>query len=105
MASQTTARCITIQATPVELAAQQWLRVEVQDSGPGVPADIRDRLFEPFVSQGKLGGTGLGLAIARSIVEAHGGTIGLDVRSSNGLPAATNFYFLLPLGNQSVEAC
>ena len=49
---------------------------EVRDTGPGVPDELRDRIFEPFVTgrQGR-GGTGLGLAITRDIVAAHGGTI------------------------------
>jgi two-component system NtrC family sensor kinase len=51
-----------------------WL--EIQDTGPGIPEELRDRLFEPFVTsrQGR-GGTGLGLAITRDIIVAHGGTI------------------------------
>ena len=68
-------------------------RVEVRDTGPGVPAAIREHLFEPFVNHGKPGGTGLGLAIARSIVEAHGGEIGLDAAADGGAA----FYFELPL--------
>lgn len=48
----------------------------VADDGPGVPADLRDRLFEPFVS-GSAGGVGLGLAVSRRIVERHGGTLAL----------------------------
>ncbi len=69
------------------------VRVDVIDTGPGVPAQIRDCLFEPFVSFGKVGGTGLGLAIARGIVEAHGGTMGLDTAVSSG----ADFYLELPL--------
>ncbi|HEY0792033.1 MAG TPA: HAMP domain-containing sensor histidine kinase [Chthoniobacterales bacterium] len=46
----------------------------VEDSGPGIPAELREQVFEPFVSF-RSNGTGLGLAIAREIVEAHGGTI------------------------------
>lgn len=45
------------------------------DTGPGIPKEIRGRIFQPFISHGKASGTGLGLAIARKIVEAHGGTI------------------------------
>ena len=48
--------------------------VSVRDSGPGFPGGIVDQLFEPFFST-KPEGTGMGLAIARSIIEAHGGTL------------------------------
>jgi signal transduction histidine kinase len=48
------------------------LRLHVADTGAGVPAEIRDRLFEPFVT-GRTDGTGLGLSIVREIARAHGG--------------------------------
>jgi len=57
--------------------AGKMVRIHIADTGPGIPAPLRDRLFEPFASQGKIGGTGLGLAIARSIAEAHGGSLTL----------------------------
>ncbi len=88
MAHQSSLRQLTIRAALQE----HQVRVDVMDSGPGVPLEIRERLFEPFVSQGKLGGTGLGLAIARSIIEAHGGIIGLEAHREEG----ADFYFLLP---------
>jgi len=53
------------------------LVLTLADEGPGVPPEIRDRLFEPFVTPGKKGGTGLGLAVARRFVEDHGGTLEL----------------------------
>lgn len=49
--------------------------IRFTDTGPGIPPEILEKLFTPFVT-GKAKGTGLGLAIARKIVEAHGGTIG-----------------------------
>ena len=49
--------------------------IAVGDDGPGIPRDIRATVFEPFVSHGKRNGTGLGLAIAKSVVEAHRGSI------------------------------
>jgi PAS domain S-box-containing protein len=57
------------------LVSREEVRIDIQDSGPGIPDDIRDTLFEPFVTHGKLGGTGLGLAITKRIVEAHHGSI------------------------------
>ena len=56
--------------------------VAVKDSGPGPAEAIRDRLFEPFVSE-KPEGTGLGLFVARQIAEAHQGT--LDWRQADGM--------------------
>jgi C4-dicarboxylate-specific signal transduction histidine kinase len=52
-------------------------RVAISDSGPGLAADLCEKVFEPFVST-KPNGLGLGLAICRSIATAHGGTIGFD---------------------------
>ena len=61
------------------------VRIEVEDSGPGVSPDVRDRLFLPFVTTKEVGqGTGLGLAVCRGIVEAAGGRIELDVNYTEG---------------------
>jgi signal transduction histidine kinase len=64
----------------------------LKDTGPGIPKQIQDTLFEPFVSWGKEHGTGLGLAIARKIVEDHGGDI--EVMSEAGQGA--DFIIRLP---------
>jgi signal transduction histidine kinase len=75
-------------------AVDYQVEICVRDNGPGIPEDIKDRLFEPFVTSGKNGGTGLGLAIAKSIIEAHGGHISCESRPGQGaafhlrLPAA-----------------
>jgi signal transduction histidine kinase len=55
--------------------------VEVSDSGPGVPEEIRDKIFEPFYTskQGE-GGSGLGLAVCFGIIKEHDGRIELDDR-------------------------
>jgi signal transduction histidine kinase len=60
------------------------LAVAVSDDGPGIPAEIRQNLFEPFVTKGKRNGTGLGLAITKKIVEGHGGTISVGESSEGG---------------------
>jgi two-component system nitrogen regulation sensor histidine kinase GlnL len=67
------------------------LRLDVIDDGTGVPATLRDTLFEPLVS-GRAEGTGLGLALAREIAHAHGG----ELRHA-GAPGATTFTLWLPL--------
>ena len=62
----------------IALSAQrhdrQHVRIVVADNGPGIPAESRERVFEPFVSA-KPTGMGLGLAVSRAIAEAHGGTL------------------------------
>lgn len=49
-----------------------WLRIEIEDDGPGVPLNEREHIFEPFVS-GRPDGSGLGLAIVREVASVHGG--------------------------------
>jgi len=65
--------------------------LEVSDTGPGVSAEVRARLFEPFFST-KPRGLGIGLAISRSIVESHGGRIW----AAPNVPKGTVFHFTLP---------
>lgn len=59
------------------------LVVEIEDDGPGVSAELGERIFEPLVS-GRAGGTGLGLALARRIVVAHGGRLELGSVAPDG---------------------
>ena len=65
--------------------------IEVEDSGDGVPREIRERIFEPFFTT-KASGTGLGLPIVHSIITQHGGTIGVE-RSALG---GAKFWLRLP---------
>jgi signal transduction histidine kinase len=56
----------------------------LSDTGPGIPLEIQDKLFEPFVTFGKATGTGLGLAIAKKAAEDHGGTIAVESQPGQG---------------------
>ncbi len=69
-----------------------------EDSGPGVPAEVRDQIFEPFVSSYE--STGLGLSVCRRIVEDHGGRIWLDVDHSPG----ACFSVALPMASSTSPA-
>jgi signal transduction histidine kinase len=68
------------------------LSMRVSDTGPGIPAEVQSRLFQPFVTSGKLNGTGLGLSIVKRFVDDHSGQI--DVTSEPGV--GTSFMVRLP---------
>jgi signal transduction histidine kinase len=68
------------------------LEIRIQDSGPGLPSDQLEKVFEPFYRvedsrSRETGGSGLGLTIARGIAEAHGGELSLRNREGGGLEA------------------
>lgn len=75
------------------LLDNDMIEIAVADIGPGIPADITGRLFEPFVSS-KHDGMGFGLSISRSIIEAHDGQLIAERRPEGG----TIFRFTLPRG-------
>ena len=81
------ARQITILRQRHKLA----LELQVIDDGPGVPAEIQERIFNPLVS-GREGGTGLGLSLAQTFVQYHQGVVEFESR-----PGRTIFRILLPL--------
>ena len=61
------------------------------DTGKGIPEDIRDKLFDSFVTSGKKGGTGLGLAIVKKVIEEHRGRI--EVESEKEVGTTFKIYF------------
>ena len=78
--------------------AVAMIQVEVIDDGPGVPADVMEKMFSPFFTT-KPQGTGLGLAIVRKIVDAHDGRIDVSARPAGG----TRFRVTLPVsGNHEL---
>ena len=79
----------------------EWVRVEIRDTGIGIPAQYVDRVFDRFYqvdgsARRRRGGIGLGLAICKLIVEVHGGHIGVESQEGAG----ANFYFVLPRTDQ-----
>src|SRR5215510_12322432 len=83
---------LTIQAR----AADNGVEMLFEDSGPGIPEEMRNNIFEPFFST-KDGGTGLGLTVSYNIVTSHGGT--LDIMDGHGTGAC--FKLFLPMGENS----
>ena len=67
------------------------IKFSLSDTGGGIPDEIKDRLFDSFVTSGKEGGTGLGLAIVKKVVEEHKGRI--EVESQAGVGTTFNIYF------------
>jgi two-component system NtrC family sensor kinase len=69
------------------------VRLEFEDDGPGIPADVRDRVFEPFYTTKPVGqGTGLGLSLTHGIIERHAGRIWVEAGAGTG----TRFVIELP---------
>ncbi|NVB36636.1 AAA family ATPase [Pseudenhygromyxa sp. WMMC2535] len=75
--------------------AEGWVRIVVEDSGPGIPPDVLPHIFDPFfTTKGRDQGTGLGLAVSHGIVLDHGGELSVDTTVGEG----TRFFLDLPRG-------
>lgn len=77
-----------------ELSKSLPIEIRIMDNGPGLPAAIRDQIFQPFISN-KPTGQGLGLAVVSKIIAGHGGLIEVE-----SCPGNTVFSILLPLSNE-----
>lgn len=73
--------------------------IKVADNGPGIPANIRARVFEAFQSSARTGGSGLGLAISAELTQAHGGSISVVESSADG----TVFEVTIPDGAEEIR--
>jgi signal transduction histidine kinase len=86
-------------------ALDEVVRIEVGDTGPGIPSEDHERIFQEF-EQARIGsagskaeGTGLGLALAKKLVEMHGGKIWVESEIGKG----SRFFFTLPTSKPRVE--
>ncbi len=73
--------------------------IQVADTGPGISPEIREHLFQPFVSSGKRNGLGLGLALSRQTVLDHGGDMWVESEPGSG----ARFFFRLPIGRAAAH--
>ena len=95
---QTDNAAITV-STGISHAQSSMVCVRIQDNGPGIPEELRDKLFEPYVTN-KEKGSGLGLAVVKKILEEHGGSISVDSNPDHG----TRFTLSLPVDQQGRAA-
>jgi signal transduction histidine kinase len=83
----------------IEVSTRQTsdgMEIRVADNGTGIPEEIRDRLFQPFVTAGKDNGIGLGLAVVQKIVQDHGGQVSVEHTGADG----TILRISLPSGSE-----
>jgi len=81
-------------------AARHMAEISVADNGPGIPAEIRAKLFEPFATSKGQRGTGLGLAVTKKIVADHGGTIDVASEPTKGC----TFTITLPIDASHMDS-
>jgi PAS domain S-box-containing protein len=91
---------IRVKLECVETSDGQLVQVLIEDDGPGIGAEHRDRIFEPFFTTKKDVGTGLGLWITKEIIDRHGGSIEVHSRKDKHTTGAI-FNVLLPSGTES----
>jgi signal transduction histidine kinase len=88
------AQAVSPQTGTIDVSCASTARgveLRVRDNGPGIPAEIVDRLFEPFVSHGKQTGTGLGLTVVHNVMQQHGGSALVEQTGPTGTTFLLHF--------------
>jgi len=84
---------ITIKTYLEEKNGKEYAAIKISDTGPGMPDDVKDKIFDPFYTTKDVGkGTGLGLSISLGIIRSHNGTIEVDSKPGEG----TTFTIMIP---------
>ncbi len=90
---------LTISAKAINIDNYHMVEIRVKDNGPGIEAQVANKLFEPYITT-KQKGTGLGLAIVKKIIDEHSGTVWLENNNDNNGACAV---VRLPALNQSIQ--
>jgi signal transduction histidine kinase len=93
---------ISLELAQIRVGARFWAVIKVHDRGPGVPSELRERIFEPFYrlpgASERAGGVGLGLSLVRSISQRHGGAVRCEARPGGG----ASFIVELPIDEEKL---
>ena len=85
---------ITIKTCLEKKNGKEYAVIRISDTGPGLPENIKDKIFDPFYTTKDVGqGTGLGLSISMGIIKSHHGTIEVDSKPGEG----TTFTIMIPI--------
>jgi signal transduction histidine kinase len=100
MAENAKSGTLTLTSATDEVDGQTTIRIGIRDTGPGIPNDIVERIFNPFfTTKGKKKGTGLGLAICKRVLDQHAGTVNVNTDDGKG----TEFILHIPLRTQAPD--
>jgi signal transduction histidine kinase len=83
-----------LESSPLRGPGGQGVKITVKDNGPGIPLEIKDKIFQPFFTTKPTGqGTGLGLSLSYDIIKAHGGELKVETKENEG----SEFLIQLPV--------
>ena len=91
---------LRVSAARANSASRDGVEVRIEDSGPGIPAELREQIFNPFVTTKKTG-VGLGLSIVSRIIDGHHGTISVE---SGGDQQGACFVVFFPASDEAAAA-
>lgn len=83
-------------------SSRNGVEVRIEDTGPGIPAELRDQIFNPFVTTKKTG-VGLGLSIVSRIIDGHHGTIRVESGGDGSIPQGARFVMFFPTNAESAS--